>query len=245
MRLGLLLLFLAGPVLLRADSQLSPPRLNQLDQRGYFTPSFKQAVHDLVQARQAVAQAHADEKRLNESLPDLQKQSDEAVAEAARLRKELALYTHPEDTDFNALQTAMKNSSTTPGEKLTLAQAFVWSYPTDPHQAEAQEDLQQIQRDLARQREAAKEAAIAQAAARATLVQRAKARNLSLGEWRDFLRDMSQEDLLTYLGRPEIEEADYWIYSGAWTWDPATRERTGLRIDFNGTRVLNVVPAAP
>lgn len=237
-------LFLLGAGALRADpTPLSVQRLEELDQRGYFPPAFKEAVYKLVESHQALKQARRDEKQLGVRLPVLQKQCDEATARAAELRKELALYTHPEDADFEALRAAMKNPAASPEQRLTLAQAFVWSYPSDPRQTEAVGYLQQIQKRLGDERQAVKDAAAARTAARAALVQRAESKNLSLKEWQDFLRDMSQEELLGYLGHPQTETSDYWIYSGAWTWDPKTKNRAGLRINFNGTRVLSVVLA--
>jgi hypothetical protein len=228
-----------------ADSpHLSADRLNMLDQHGYFTPAFKSAVHDLVNAREAVVQAHADEAKAKASLPDLQAQSAAATAQVASLRQKLDLYAHPENADLQTLENAMKNPAAKPEDQLVLAQAFVWSYPTDPHQAEAVRDLQQIQKQLADQRQAEKATAAEKVAARARLLQRAKAKDLSLAEWQDFLLDRSQEELLSDFGRPQTQENDYWIYSGAWTSDPSTKEKVGLLITFNGNRVIRV-SAAP
>ncbi len=192
-----------------------------------------------------MAQARIDTRHANEKLPGLQKQSDAETARVDELRKELAAYAHPEKADLETLRDAMKNPAVPLEEKLTLAQAFLWSYPTDPHQAEAMEDLQQIRQQIAGRRETAKQDAAARSAARLLLVQRAKAGDLSLTEWRDFLRDMSQQDLLGYLGPPRFAQPDYWIYTGPRTWVPATQKRAGLRINFNGTRVLSVVPVTP
>jgi hypothetical protein len=237
---------LFAPSLLRAQT-LDPSidRLNMLDQRGYFTPGFKKAVHDLVNTKHALAQSRADIKKWNEELPALQKQSADAVAQVARLRAELAIYLHPENADFDALQHAMKDAQVAPKDRLAMAQAFIWSYPTDPRQTEAEADLQQTVHSIANQQAAASAAAAAQLAARNNLIQRAQSRSLSLAEWRSFLLDMSQEDLLKYLGRPQTTEADYWIYSGNFTTPPGTRKLAGLRIDFNGTRVLSVTPLIP
>jgi hypothetical protein len=244
--LALPFFFLLGSICPRADEPtLSPPRLDRLDQQGYFTPAFKTAVRELVQMRQAIAQSRLDEKKLTASLPDLQRQCDQELAEAARLRQELQLYTHPEVADFAALQAALKNPSTPVERRIALAQAFVWSYPNDPHLAAAEEELVKIQKEQAAQRQIINNTAAAQSALALELMRRAKARELSLREWQDFLRDKSQEELLALLGRPQIQGADYWIYSGTWTWNPATKSRSGLRVDFNGTRVLNIVPVSP
>ena len=104
----------------------------------------------------------------------------------ARLRQELQLYTHPEVADFAALQAALSNPSTPAAKRLALAQAFVWSYPTDPHQALAGEELVKIQKEQADQRQIMNHAAAAQNALAAELLRRAKARELSLREWQDF-----------------------------------------------------------
>jgi chromosome segregation ATPase len=222
-------------------SQLSHERLAFFDERGYFTPAFKAAIHELVETRQAIAQASEEEKKLKNELPGLQKQSGEDEAKVAGLQQELAQYDHPEERDFAMLQARMNDAAAKPEEQIMLAQAYVWAYPADPHQAAAQQYLQQVQKKLADQQQAEKEAEAARAAAHAKLVQRAQAKDLSLAEWKDFLRDMSQEDLLKCLGPPSFHGNGYWTYTGAWTTDPTTGQKVGLRIDFNGSRVISVV----
>ena len=172
---------------------------------------------------------------------------DNARANTDALRQELARYQHPEDADFAALQAAMKDPAAKPGDQLALAQAFVWAYPSNPHANEARQDLQTIQQKMADQLQAEKAAEAAQAAAQAALLQRVQARSLSLNEWRDFLRDKSQQDLLKYLGRPDFARYDYWIYSTAFTVDPSNGKKVGLQINFNGLRVISVTvgPNAP
>jgi len=222
-------------------SQLSHERLAFFDKRGYFTPAFKAAIHELVETKDAIIQAKEEEKKLRGQLPDLQKRSSDDEAKVTSLEQELAQYDHPEEKDFTTLQARMNDTTAKPQEQIVLAQAYVWAYPTNPHQAQAQQYLQQVQKKLADQQQAEKEAEAAREAAHAKLVQRAQAKDLNLAEWKDFLRDMSQEDLLKYLGPPSFHGNDYWTYTGAWTTDPMTGEKVGLRIDFNGSRVLSVV----
>jgi hypothetical protein len=231
-----------------ADSgQLSPEHLDMVDQLGYFTPGFKAAVHDLVDTKHAMVEANADQKKLTLELPDLQKQAADAEAKVGSLRQELAKYEHPEETDFVALQNKMNDANAKPEEQIALAQAYVWTYPASPHESDAQQDLQQVQKNVADQRQAKKDAEAARAAAYAKLVQRAQARDLSVGEWRDFLRDMSQDDLVKLIGRPTSQSDDYWTYSGDWVVDPTTHNKVGIQINFNGGRVLNVdeIPPPP
>jgi hypothetical protein len=225
----------------RADTgQLSPERLNMLDQQGYFTPAFKAAVHNLVDVRTAVRQARTEEKKLILTLPDLQQQATDAEARTAALRVELAKYDHPDETDFIALQARMNDPAAQLEDQIMLAQGYVWAYPASPHQSEAEQYLQAAQKKLAGQQQAKKDAEAAREAARAKLIQRAQARELSLNEWRDFLHDMSQDDLLKYLGRPDSQRGDYWIYSGPWITDPVTSQKVGLEINFNAGRVISV-----
>jgi len=225
----------------RADSeQISPERLDMVDQLGYFTPRFKSAVHDLVNARHALEQTQAEKTKLTHDLPDLQRQVTDVEAKTVALRQELVRYEHPEETDFAALQTRMNDAGAKLEEQIALAQAYVWAYPASPHQSDAQQYLQQAQKKLADQRQAEKNAEAARAAARAKLVLRAQARDLSLSEWRDFLRDMSQDDLVKFLGRPTSQTGNYWIYSGDWITDPATKQKVGMEINFNAGRVISV-----
>ena len=222
------------------DGQLSPERLDMLDRLGFFTPGFKAATHDLVDGKHALEQANAEQATLTKQLPDLQSQAAEAEAKAGALRRELAKYDHPEENDFVALQNRMNDAGAKPEEQIALAQAYVWTYPASPHQGDAQQYLQQVEKKLADQRQAEKEAEAARAAARAELVQRAQARDLSLGEWRGFLRDMSQDDLVKLLGRPTSQTGDYWVYSGDWITNPVTHQRIGMEINFNAGRVISV-----
>jgi hypothetical protein len=242
---GFVALGLVSPPAHGDSSELSADTLNTLDEMGYFTPGFKAAIHDLVDARQALAQAKSEDKKLTLELPDLQKQAAETEAKATALREELARYDHPDETDFLALQTRMHDASSKPEDQLALAQAYVWTYPASPHESEAQQYLHQVQEQEAGRQQAEKDAEAARAAAHAKLIQRAQAHDLSLGEWRDFLRDMSQEDLVRLIGQPNSQSNDYWIYSGEWIIDPTTHKKVGIQINFNGGRVLNVDEVAP
>ncbi|MCE0522955.1 MAG: hypothetical protein LV480_08600 [Methylacidiphilales bacterium] len=220
--------------------QLSPEKLQTLDQLGCFTPAFKAAVHDLVESKIALEQANAEQAKLVHELPVLQDQATEAEAKTVALRQELAKYDHPEETDFTALRMRMNDSKAAIEEQIAQAQAYVWTYPASPHESEAQRYLEQAQKKVADQLQAGKDAEAAREAAHAKLVQRAQAHDLSLSEWRDFLRDMSQDDLVKLLGRPTSQVNDYWIYAGDWIVDPATRQKVGMQINFNGGRVLTV-----
>ena len=229
----------------RADGELSPEKLDVFDKLGYFTPGFKAAVHDLVDSKEALDKASAEQAKLTKDLPSLEDQASQAEAKTTVLRQELAMVEHPEETDFEALQKLMSDSGAKLQDQIVMAQAYVWTYPASPHESEAQQYLQQAQKKLADQQQAEKDAEAAREAAHAKLVQRAQAHDLSLGEWRDFLRDMSQDDLMKLFGRPTTisPAGDYWIYSGGWAVDPATGQKVGLLINFNAGRVIGVVKA--
>jgi hypothetical protein len=225
----------------RADTgQLSPERLDMADQMGYFTPGFKTAVHDLVDSKHALADATAEKAKLTKEIPDLQNQAMQAQAQAVALRQELARYEHPDEVDFSVLQQRMNDPTAKPDEQIALAQAYVWTYPTSPHASDAQQYLQGMQKKVADARQAEKDAEAARAAAHAKLVQRAQARDLSLSEWRDFLRDMSEDDLVKLLGQPSSQTQDYWTYAGEWIADPTTKQKVGMEINFNAGRVISV-----
>jgi hypothetical protein len=230
------------PTSIRADDarQLSPERLDVVDELGYFTPGFKQAVHDYVFAKDTLRDTNAEQARLVVDLPALQKQAAESQSSAVALRQELVKFEHPEENDFTILQARMSDTGAKLEDQLVLAQAYVWTYPASPHESDAQQYLQQVQKKLADRRQAKKDADAGLAAAHAALVQRAQAKDLSLAEWRDFLRDMSQDDLVKLLGRPTSQTGDYWIYAGDWTLDPVTKRKVGLQLNFNAGRVLTV-----
>ncbi len=138
----------------------------------------------------------------------------------------------------------MNDAGATANEQRVLAQAYVWSYPASSYQMDARQYLRQAQKKLGDQLQAQKDAEAVRVAARAKMIQRAQARDLSLAEWRDFLRGMSQEDLLRYFGRPDYQGADYWVYSGAWTEDAVTHQKVGLQVTFNAARVISVAETA-
>lgn len=259
MKRSLLMLIIAGcfsaSLFVRADDTsstagdtnvqgLSPEHLDMLDKWGCFTPAFKTAVHELVDSKQATAVAKTEEESLTQALPNLKKQAEDAEARVGQLHEELESYDHGADTDFVTLQKMVKDPNARLQDELVQAQAYIWGYPSSPHQSEAQQDLQDIQKKLADQLQAQKDAEAARAAAQAKLLQRVQARDLSLAEWRNFLRDLSQDDLLKYLGRPQYQGNDYWVYTGDWTTDQATQQKVGLQINFNAGRVnsVSVVP---
>jgi len=231
----------AAPLPGHAAGHLSHERLDLFDRRGYFTPEFKVAVREMIDTQEAVVQAKDEEKKAKADLPNAQQKATDAEAKVAALRQELTQYDHPDEKDFVTLQARMRDTTAKPTELIVLAQAYAWAYPTSPHQAEAQQVLQQMQKKIADQQQADKDAEAARQAARAKLVQRAAAKDLSLEEWKDFLRDMSEEEVLKYLGRPQSSAIGYWVYTGSWTTNPITNQKIGLRVNFNGTRVLNVV----
>ena len=139
----------------------------------------------------------------------------------------------------------MKNSHATLNDQLALAQAYVWTYPASPHLPEATHDLQQVEKEIADQAQAASNAEAARLAAQAKLLQRVQARALSLAEWRAFLQNKTQAEVIQYLGAPTSRQDEYWIYAGAWTTDPDTGQKAGLQLNFNGGRVLSVAIAPP
>jgi hypothetical protein len=227
--------------------QLSPERFDELDKWGYLTPGFKAAVHDYVESKHALEQANAENAKFAQDVPVLQKQADDAAKKTAALQMELAKYDKPDEADFAALKNEMSDPNAALKDQIAMAQAYVWSYPTSTNEGEAQQYLQQAQKKLADQVEAEKEAEAQRAADHAKMVQRALARDLSVSEWRDFLRDMSQDDLVELLGRPNSTADDYWTYSGAWVLDRTTHQKVGIQINFNAGRVLNVdeIPPPP
>jgi hypothetical protein len=236
-----LFLSLVSPA--RADSEYSPQRLDELDQLGLFTPAFKAAVHDMVETKLAIAANEKQQKQISQQLPDLQKQAADAEAKVVKLREQLVDYDHTDESDFAALQKKMSDDKATFKDQMIEAQTFVWAYPTSLHLADAQKYLQQLQKKQADLTQADKDAEAAREAARAKLLQRVQAKDLSLNEWSDFLRDMSQEDVLKYLGHPQLQNVEYWSYTGDWTVDPGTQQKAGLLLYFNGTRVQGVTPA--
>ena len=231
----------------RADVQLSAEKLDMLDQLGYFTPGFKQEVHDLVDSKKALADAGNENHKLTLELPGLQQQAAAAQAKTAALRQELAKYEHPDETDFISLQILIKDPKAKVPDQIALAQAYVWTYPASPHEADAQAFLSQAQKTMADAAQAEKDAEAKRAADYAKMVQRAQSRDLDIGEWRDFLRNLSQDDLVKLIGRPTSQSPDYWDYAGGWTTDSTTHKKVGLQVSFDAARVLNVdeLPAQP
>jgi hypothetical protein len=243
-----LLLLLAGlllaPLVSRGDDHnlLTQSQIETMERKGWITPQFESAARELIDAKETLKTADGDRTRLETTLPALEKKATAEDAKVAALKDELAHYDHPDETDFAALQSSLKNPSAKPEDQMALAQAYVWTYPGTTHAGEAEQDLQQLQKKIADQVQAAKEADAAQTTAQLKLLQRVKAHSLNLGEWRAFLQDKSQDAVEQYLGAPAARTDDYWTYSGAWTIDPTTNQKAGLQLTFNGGRVLSVAP---
>lgn len=222
---------------------LSPEQLAVLDRKGYFTPAFKTAVTDLVNVKQAIVDATAEQKKLNLELPGVQKDAAEAAAKKEDLQKQLDALDHTDETDFVELKKIMDNPDAKPEEQLIQAQAYVWAYTASPHKALAQQFLSEVQKKIADAAKAAADAEAAKAAARAELIRRAQIKDLKVDEWRDLLLNMSQEDLIKFMGMPDSGDQDRWVYPGAWTEDAITHQKVGLEVSFNAGRVINVVEA--
>ena len=103
-------------------------------------------MQDLVAARQAVEQTKIEEAQLKKNLPDLKQQADAAEKKVEALRKEFAQYNNSDDSDYAALQDSLKDTKAKPEDQIVMAQAYVWAYPTSPHQAEVQQTLQGLQK---------------------------------------------------------------------------------------------------
>jgi hypothetical protein len=234
-----------SPVAAHAGKQLSPDLINQYDRRGYLTPNFKAAIHDYVEAHEALDKAQAEQKKFEIDLPALQKQAADAQAKTVALQQQLAVYDHPDENDFAALQALVHDPSAMPGDIIALAQAYVWTYPASPHEAEAQQFLSTWQKKVADETQAEKNAEAARVAAHAALVRRAQAHDLTLAEWRDLLRGMSQDDLVQLFGQPTSKQDDYWFYDGQWVVNPANSQKVGLQINFEASRVITVDAKPP
>ena len=236
---------LLAPMAAHADKQLSPELLDQYDREGYFTPKFKTALIDMVQAHEALDKALAEQKKYDRDLPGLQQQAAEAQAKTVALQQQLALYDHPDEADFTALEAKVHYPSAKADDVIALAQAYVWTYPASPHEADAQQYLTTWRTKLAGEEQAEKDAEAAREAAHAELTRRAVAHDLSLAEWRDFLRGQSQDDLIKLFGQPSSKQDDYWYYNGGWIMNPTSPQKAGLQINFEAGRVINVDPIGP
>jgi hypothetical protein len=224
--------------------QLSPERLDLLDKRGYFTPAFKKAVHDLVEAKKEVVDAKVEEKKLEDEVPDLQKEANTAEDKVGALRQQFDALNHIDESEFTELQKKMADASVPLEEQRILAQAYVWGYPASPHQADAQKYLADVQKKIADQAQAVADAEAKKKADHAALVQRAIAKDLSISEWRDLLLTMSKEDLIKFIGNPQGGNDDDWTYAGGWTVNVITHQKVGMDVTFNAGRVINVTETA-
>jgi len=246
------LVILAGiltmPQDVRADTslvttQFSPEHLDLLDKRGYFTPAFKQAVHDLVNAKKDVVNANAAQKKLENELPGVEKQVRDAEDQMNALSKQFDELNHIDESEFVELQKKIGDSSVTLEQQRVLAQAYVWGYPTSPHEAEAQKYLADVQKKIADAAQAVADAKAAKIAAHAGLVQRAITKDLNISEWRDLLLTMSKEEILKFIGEPQGGDSDNWAYAGGWTENAISHQKVGLVVTFRGGRVINVTEA--
>jgi len=239
------LLFLLVSRALRAEDSLTPAQVEAMRERGWITPEFEANARQLVEARETMQKAKDDQARLESQLPALQTRAEESNQRTIALKAELARVSHPDETDFEALQQTMKNPAAKPEDQMAAAQAYVWTYPGGAHTAEAQDFLRQVQKKIADQVQAQKDADAAATTAHLKLLARVKAHNLSLGEWRAFLQDKSKAEVQQYLGAPSWQDDEHWVYNGNWTIDPTSNLKSGIQITYNGGRVQNVAPLPP
>lgn len=223
-----------------ATTQITAKRLIQLDKMGAFPPDFKEAVHAYVDVKRAIVDGLAEEKKTRSLIPGMEQKARDEQAKVDDLNQVLADYNHTDETDFATLQLKMSDTAAKPKEQLMLAQIFVWSYPSSPHFPQAQTYLQQVQKQISDELQAEKDAEAAKAAAWATLLQRVHDKSLSMTEWRSFLNNMSQDDVIKYMGAPPQKAGYYWLYPGEWILDPEMNRKVGLRLNFNGGRVIGV-----
>jgi peptidoglycan hydrolase CwlO-like protein len=220
--------------------QLSSDNLERLDRLGVLTPAFKTAVHELVETKQQIVAVKNEKEDLSGKLPALQAKAAEAQKKVDELKLQLAEYDHSDQKDFDTLKKTSGDAAAKPADIIIVAQAYLWAYPASAHQAEAQQVLQAAQKQIADQIQADKDAAAKKAADWAALLERVKARSLSLEEWRKFLTDLSQEEVIKYIGRPQQVGNDYWTYTVPLTTDPDTGARIGLELYFDALRVKTV-----
>lgn len=249
-----LFLFLALPFsLLKAqddttnlvDQEQMAQRVNELDKIGYFPPSFKKAIHTLIDTQIATQKAQDEASTLSDKIPSLEKQVTDAQAQLDALQKKWDSLSTTQEVQFSQIKSKLNDPKTSADDLVPLLQAFIWSYPNSSHLPEIQASLAQANQKIAQESEADKQATIERIAARQKLLERVATKDLTLDEWQRFLDNMSQFELINYIGHPDEKGSDYWIYKGNWTVDPTTNLKSGLRIQFNGGRVLSVSPLLP
>ena len=241
-------IFLSVPAVAQVDlkvdsGQLSPEWFDYFNHHDYIPPDFKVAIHALVDNNAELASTQADNLRLQEALPEAKRKADEAEAKLAKLQAQLTIYSNLAESDFTELQKTVSDPKAKITDQYAVVQAYVWTYPSSPHLAAVQQALASIQKKLADETQAKKDKQAADLAAQQKLIQRAISHDLSLSEWQDFMRDRSQSELVTLIGRPSIDDGDDWIYRGDWATDPKGGPKIGLQVFFNAGRVQTVTAA--
>lgn len=114
--------------------------------------------------------------------------------------------------------------------------AFIVKYPGDPHVEPARGQLEEVNQALAAQAEARRlqQASDAQAAlvARHRLLQDAAAGQATLSEMRDALLGKTTQQVVALFGAPSETGADKWGYGRRMIYDPDTKSRRGLTVNF-------------
>jgi hypothetical protein len=173
--------------------------------------------------------------------PELEKQQSAAEEQTAAIKKQLSDLDHADSAALITLQTQVADPNAKLPVKLAAAHQFIWSFPTSSLLPQANAILADLNKQDADEKQRLADDAKKKQERLDFLTKGAQEHNLLIEDWREFLRNMTQDEVLLYVGAPTKKSMDgNWFYAGSYTIDPATQQRSGLVIFFNGTRVDNV-----
>ncbi len=225
---------ISGPVM---GSRASPEITNFVD--SVITPRLQA---DAKATREQLVTVTGGGQSAQAKVTETQEEIAQAESQQANLAKEIA---EKKDSDIYTLAQLIKQRAR--GELESAREglaAFPGKFPGSPLLAQAREQLEAVNGQIAtaqaqhKQEEA--DQARADAQARADLLARAAKGKVTLSEIRQALIGKSRAQVKDLLGAPSDTGSDQWNYQQRMIVNPLTGEQTGLSVFFNQGAVQSV-----
>ncbi len=215
--------------------------VEELDKMGFISPDVKKLVESYFDKETELRRLHKENTEASSSREEAAAKVKSMEEQVADLGKKLKGADHPDAVALDALKNAVADTSVSLDDQVAQAQKFLWAFPTSSLLPEGQKIMDMLQGKVTERDQKIADDKRKIAERLAYLTDGAMKHNLRLEEWREFLKDKTQDEVAAAMGNPDSAVSDgNWYYLGPCTLDPASQERAGLVIIFNGTRVQNV-----
>lgn len=197
-------------------------------------PDFSREYSEYVHLKKELAAAEDEAKKLAAKMPEVRQEIADIKDKDARIDGQIAALQFLDKLAFEKL-----GKEKTPDLNVAQIRSFLRDYPKSEYKGKAEELIKMYQGAL--DAEAAKRAKAEQddRAARKALDDRFMRRELSLVDFRAYMKGKTLAEVRTLLGEPYEVRGQYWDYSRTACLTEDGRRRSAIII-FDGGRVLNV-----